>query len=189
MRSATPHISRVLKRFGYPRRKRAERGVLLAYLHRTSDYSSAQLTRLIERWTNNRLAAIPLAERYATPGAPFARKYTAADIALLVQMDRATEQACGAAVAHLFKRAFAAYGDQQYERLGTVSVSHLYNLRQSIGYAALRAHWVKTHPVCNPIGVHRAPCPNGWGSATSLSRGLSHHLRRRGEPVAGRSLC
>lgn len=156
------HISRVLKRFDYPRRKRSERGVLLAYLRRTSDYSRAQLTRLIERWTNNRLAAIPLAKRYATPSAPFARKYTAADIALLVQMDRATEQACGAAVAHLFKRAFVVYADQQYERLATVSVSHLYNLRQSIGYTTLRAHFVKTHPVCNPIGVRRAPSPNGW---------------------------
>ena len=42
-----------------------------------------------------------------------------------MQMDRATEQACGAAVVHLFKRAFAVYADPQYERLATVSVSHL----------------------------------------------------------------
>jgi hypothetical protein len=40
------HISRVLVRFDYPRRNKAERGVLRAYLVRTSGYSRAQLTRL-----------------------------------------------------------------------------------------------------------------------------------------------
>ncbi len=44
------HISRVLKRFDYPHRKKAKRGVILAYLQRTSGYSRAQIKRLISRW-------------------------------------------------------------------------------------------------------------------------------------------
>lgn len=43
------HISRVLKRFDYPRLKKAERGVVLAYLRHTSGYSRPQITRLVTR--------------------------------------------------------------------------------------------------------------------------------------------
>ena len=155
------HISRVLRRFDYPRRNKRERGVLLAYLRHISGYSRPQLTRLVTRWHANRLAAVPLAKRYAAPGAPFARKYTPGDIALLVEMDRANEDMCGPAIAHLLQRAYSVYGDARYERLATLSVSHLYNLRKSMGYCALRVSFTKTHPVCNPIGVRKPPRPNG----------------------------
>ena len=37
------HISRVLTRFDYPRRNKHERGVVLAYLRRTSGYGRAQV--------------------------------------------------------------------------------------------------------------------------------------------------
>ncbi len=50
------HISRVLRRFDYPQRGKPERGVLLAYLRRTSGYSRTQITRLVARWDENRLA-------------------------------------------------------------------------------------------------------------------------------------
>jgi len=41
-----------------------------------------------------------------------------------------------------------------------LSVSHLYNLRKSSGYQALRVTLTKTRAVCNPIGVRKAPRPN-----------------------------
>jgi hypothetical protein len=123
------HISRVLKRFDYPGRKRRERGVLLRYLQHTSGYSRAQVTRLVTRWQRNRLAEVPLAKRYRAPTAPFARKYTAVDVALLVEMDQAHEDVCGPAIAHLLQRAYRDYDDPRYERLAKLSVSHLYNLR------------------------------------------------------------
>ena len=144
-------ISRVLSRFDYPRRNKRERGVLLAYLRHISGYSRPQLTRLVTRWHANRLAAVPLAKRYGASGAPFARRYTPSDVALLVEMDRAHEDVCGPAIAHLLRRAYSVYGDERYERLATLSVSHLYNLRKSAGYLALRVRFTKTHPVCNPI--------------------------------------
>ena len=97
------HISRVQTRFDYPRRNKAERGVLRAYLVRTSGYSRAQLTRLVTRWGQNRLGAVPLAKCYRAPAAPFARKYTESDIELLVGMDRANEDVCGPAIVHLLQ--------------------------------------------------------------------------------------
>ena len=65
------HISRVLKRFDYPRLKKFERGVVLAYLRHTSAYSRPQITRLVSRWEDNRLAAVHLLHplRASTPQA------------------------------------------------------------------------------------------------------------------------
>ena len=155
------HISGVLQRFDYAHRSKKDRGVLLRYLQHTSGYSRAQLTRLVTRWHSNRLSSVPLVKRYMAPAAPFARKYTALDIELLVEMDKAHEDVCGPAIIHLLKRAFHDYGDVRYERLAKLSSSHLYNLRKSVGYRALRVSFTKTHPVCNSIGVRKAPCPNG----------------------------
>ena len=155
------HISRVLKRFDYLKRSKKERGILLRYLQHTSAYSRAQMTRLIKRWQSNRLAEVPLVKKYSTPTAPFARKYTAADIVLLVEMDKAHEDVCGPAIAHLLQRAFREYGDIRYERLATLSVSHLYNLRKSADYRTQRVQFTKTRPVVNSIGVRKAPSPDG----------------------------
>jgi transposase InsO family protein len=155
------HISRVLKRFDYPRCSKRERGILHRYLQHTSGYSRAQVTRLVTRWQRNRLAKEPLAKRYSGPAVPFARKYTPADIALLVEMDKANEDVCGPAIAHLLQRAYRAYGDPRYERLATLSVSHLYNLRKSAGYQARRKSFTSARPVCNAIGVRKAPGPEG----------------------------
>jgi transposase InsO family protein len=115
----------------------------------------------VTQWHANRLAVIPLTKRYRAPAAAFARKYTAGDVALLVEMDKANEDVCGPAIAHLLQRAYRDYGDERYERLATLSVSHLYNLRKSAGYQAQRAHFTKTRSVCSPIGVRKAPRPNG----------------------------
>ena len=155
------HISRVLKRFDYPRLGKADKGVLLLYLRQTSGYSRQQLTRLVKAWRTNRLAPVPLVKRYGPPKVPFERKYTSADIALLVEMDKAHQDVCGPAIVHLLQRAYTVYGDTRYERLATLPSSHLYNLRKSAGYQRQRVSVSKTHPVCNPIGVRRAPRPSG----------------------------
>jgi hypothetical protein len=73
-------IGSVLGRFEYGRLKRPERGVLLRYLQRLSGYSRAQVKRLVATW----LSGQPLVKRYCAPAHAFARRYTAADVALLV---------------------------------------------------------------------------------------------------------
>ena len=154
------HISRVLKRFDYPRRTRRERGILLRYLRLTSHYSRAQLNRLVQQWHANRLAKVALHKRYGAPSMPFARRYTATDVELLVLVDRAYEDMSGLAITHVLKRAYQQ-GDIRFEKLANLSVSHLYNLRKSTGYQSRRTRFIKTHAVCNPIGVRRAPKADG----------------------------
>ena len=155
------HISRVLKRFDYHQRSKRERGLLLRYLRHTSGYSRPQMTRLVAQWHTNRLACVPLRKRYTAPTAPFVRKYTPIDIELLVEMDKANEDVCGPAIVHLLKRAYHEYGDIRYERLATLSSSHLYNLRKRTGYQAQRVIFTKTRPACNAIGIRKPPRPDG----------------------------
>jgi transposase InsO family protein len=155
------HIVRVLVRFDYPRLGKADKGVVLAYLRCTTGYSRAQVSRLVKQWHTNRLADTPLRKHYHAPKTGFARRYTPSDVALLVECDRANESVCGPATAHLLKRALTVYGDTRFERLATLSVSHLYNLRASSEYRQQRVHLTKTKPVCNPIGQRRAPAHGG----------------------------
>lgn len=61
------HISRVFKRFDYPRRNKRERRVVLRYLRHTSGYSRAQSTRLLAQWADNRFPKYPLPNATAHP--------------------------------------------------------------------------------------------------------------------------
>ena len=95
------HIQAVLKRFAYPRLKRADKGLVLRYLGRTTGYSRQQLTRLVRQC----LATGGLAKRYHPPAQGFARKYTGADVALLAETDALHDTLSGPATKHLMQRA------------------------------------------------------------------------------------
>jgi hypothetical protein len=60
-------IGTVLERFAYARLQRADRGVVRRYLERTTGYSRAQLTRLVQRWLDDPR----LAKRYRSPVSGF----------------------------------------------------------------------------------------------------------------------
>lgn len=66
------HIAGVVRRFGYDRLSKPDKGVVLRYLALTSGYSRAQLTRLLARV----LEGAPMGKRYRTPAHAFARRYT-----------------------------------------------------------------------------------------------------------------
>lgn len=59
------------------------------------------------------------------------------------------------------ERAFLVFDDVRFERLASISVSHLYNLRGGKQYQIKRRQWTKTRPTAIPIGQRRAPQPNG----------------------------
>ena len=53
------------------------------------------------------------------------------------------------------------FGDRAYERLATISVAHLYNLRASAGYQRQRGHLEPTRSRSVAIAERRRPQPNG----------------------------
>ena len=137
--------------------------MVLRFLGRVSGYSRAQLTRLVERGRQPG----PLVKQYPAERIGFTRTYTDADVLLLAHTDTLHGTLSGPATKKLMERAFEVFGERRYERLATISVAHLYNLRKRSSYQRQRRVWTRTRPVSLPIGERRAPAPNHqddkWG--------------------------
>lgn len=150
-------VAEVVTRLRYARLKRPDKGVVMRYLAHTTGYSRQQLTRLVGRAAGGER----LVKRYRPPKPGFPRKFTDRDVALLAELDALHDTLSGPATKCLLQRAVTLFGDTRYERLATISVAHLYNLRRARGYEARRRHWTKTKGQAVPIGVRRAPAPEG----------------------------
>ena len=79
---------------------------------------------------------------------------------LLAHTDTLHGTLSGLATKKIMERAYGLFGDARYQRLATISVAHLYNLRQRPSYQHQRQVWTKTRPTTVPIGERRAPAPN-----------------------------
>ena len=91
----------------------------------------------------------------------FPRRYTPADVALLVEVDQAHGRLNGPATRQILEREYTIFARTQYERLATISVAHLYNLRNSAGYRRQRIDYSATRPTPVSIGERRKPVPAG----------------------------
>ncbi len=149
-------VQKTLVRFGYLTLSRPHQGIVIRVLMKVSGYSRQQITRLIAQYRKNGT----LRRRQRTV-AGFLSKYTPADIRLLAAMDERHDTPCGPAVKKLCERAWRLFGQTEYERLASISVSHLYNLRKSLSYTRHRRHFEKTRPRQVPIGERRKPASNG----------------------------
>lgn len=76
-------------------------------------------------------------------------------------MDEAHETLSGPATQKILSREYYEYGDARYQRLATISVPHIYNLRKSSVYRTRRISYQKTRPVQVAIGERRRPNPEG----------------------------
>jgi transposase InsO family protein len=150
-------IAGTLHRFGFRTLGRADRGLVLAFLRKVTGVSPAQMTRLVAQW---RISGC-LPDRRGRPAAPFVRRFTEADVAALAVLDRLHGQLSGPASRKLAERAFTLFGDGAYQRLATISVAHLYNLRSSDGYRRQRGRIEPTRPTQIQIGQRRRPQTNG----------------------------
>ena len=113
-------IERVLKAQQYRRLGKGQRGIIRKFLRKVTGLSRAQTTRLIQRWMRTRRV-----ERQPARRPRFPRRYTAADVILLASADAAHEDLSGPAIRHVLRREYQIYGQQEYERLAAISVSHI----------------------------------------------------------------
>jgi hypothetical protein len=68
----------------------------------------------------------------------------------------------GPATACVLRRQRDVFGDARFDRLGSISVAHLYNLRKAAGYREQRVVLTKTRgDKAAVIGVRKAPAPDG----------------------------
>jgi transposase InsO family protein len=150
-------IVQSLDQLGYERLGRKDRGLVLRYLCRITGYSRQQMTRLVRQWRRTG----KVEDRRRGPAKPFATRYTAADAALLAELDTWHGTLSGPATKKLCERAYERFGDHRFERLAGISVSHLYNLRRGKVYLRKRGKVEKTQPTRVKIGERRVPRPEG----------------------------
>lgn len=150
-------IQSVLKQFHYRALKKPEKGIVIRFLLQVSGYSRQQLMRLIQQY--RKTGVVQQREPYKPSG--FKQKYTGDDITLLAEMDERYDTPSGAVIKKLCERACQLFGQADYENIAQISVSHLYNLRESTAYQKQRRAFEKTKSRKISIGERRKPSPEG----------------------------
>jgi len=133
-----------------------ERGEIRALLSKLSGKSLPQVTRLIRRQREEGQIRVHAARHPAFPV-----KYTPADLALLIEVDRAHGWLGGPATCMILQREWTVFGKREYANLAEISASHLYNLRNSVAYRQATRDIHHTEPSGVRIGERRRPDPNG----------------------------
>lgn len=149
-------IEKLLVHHQYHQQGRAVRGLLRQYVEKITGMSRAQVTRLIARFGKTGKVKPTVYQRHR-----FAQRYTAEDVELLARVDEAHETLSGPATRHILEREYEIYGKREYERLASISVAHLYNLRKRPKYRQQRLNYTKTRATQVAIGERRRPDPQG----------------------------
>jgi transposase InsO family protein len=149
-------ITRLLRQQGYRTQGKVVRGLLRSYVAKMTGRSRAQVTRLIGRYMEHSEVKESSHCRHR-----FASRFTLADVELLAKVDEAHETMSGPATKKILEREWEIYRHAEYERLATISVAHIYNLRRRPRYCQRRMNYTKTRAVQGAIGERRKPQPEG----------------------------
>ena len=146
-------IQSILSRFLYGTLSKQEKRIVRNCIEKVTEYGAAQVTRLIRQYTKTGQVKSSPSKRNR-----FSQKYTARDIALLVETDKLHELN-GAAIKKILEREVES-GHTEYTRISQVSVSHLYNLRKDRRYRNKHTHYTKTKSTPVAIGERKKPVPH-----------------------------
>lgn len=149
-------ITRLLRQQSYRTQGKVVRGLLRSYVAKMTGRSRAQVTRLIGRYVEHSEVKESSHRRHS-----FASRFTRADLELLAKVDEAHETMSGPATRKILEREWEIYRHAEYERLATISVAHIYNLRRRPRYRQRRMNYTKTRAVQVAIGERRKPQPGG----------------------------
>ena len=152
-----------LARFGYRRLGKRDKGVVLRFLVAATGISLKQTERLVRQW---RETGAVRDRRGGGRGRPFARKYAAADIRLLAEVDGAFGQMSGLATRVVLRRQFEVFGEARFERLATIS------------------NGTSTTCAAPPRTARSAPCGRGRGRRPQPSA-----CAKPRSPRGGRATC
>lgn len=135
--------------------KKAKREVI-SFCVKVTGLSRTQVKRLLRRFVKTGRV---LRQDYARH--KFPTIYTTDDVALLVKADNVSLRLAGPSMVHTFRRMLTVYGKKIYERLSGISVSHLYNLRDTRQYESHSLTISGTKPVSVSIGKRMKPQTGG----------------------------
>ena len=150
------YITKVLVTHRYISLRKPNKSLVRAYLMGVTGYSKPQTDRLIKQYvyTGN----ISPAKRTQPT---FTGIYTREDISTLASFDETYERMSGQAMTVVLEREYTKFGNEACLRLKDISVSHIYNLRQTTTYKRINTTYIKTKPVVSKIGERVKPEPDG----------------------------
>jgi transposase InsO family protein len=149
-------VEHTLVRHHYASLDRSDKGLVRSYIARMTGRSRAQVTRWITAYGKTGRVKAAVYQRNKFPG-----RYSATDVNLLAYVDQAHGNLSGPATRRILEREFIEYGQAAYQRLATISVAHLYRLRNSEPYRKRNTSYQPTRPTPIPIGQRRKPQPQG----------------------------
>jgi len=149
-------LERTLRAQNYLELPKKDKGIVRRYLVKISGLGVAQITRLITRWREQGVIQPRASRRHRFP-----HRYTPSDIKLLAKTDGAHEGLSAPAMRRILQREYEVHGQAEYERLASISASHIYNLRRTRTYREHRVHHTKTQASAVSIGERRKPEPRG----------------------------
>lgn len=149
-------ITDILVRLRYTHLKKKEKGIVRKYLALYSGYTESHTDTLIAQY--RRSGKVVRAKRTQPT---FEHLYTTDDIALLAEFAEAYEHQNGNALKKAMWEMYHDFGDERFERLAVLSVSHLYNLKKTKLFKEKTLSYTKTLPTQTPIGERKKPYPGG----------------------------
>ena len=151
-------IADALGKFRYFDRKTTKkgRGIILSYIVTMTGLSRSHVKSLARR--KKKVGKIV---RITGTRNTFAKRYGTSDVARLLAVDNAHGRLSGKATKTILEREYHVYGKLEYEMISHVSVSHIYNLRETKQYVSNSTSFTKTNPTQRRIGERRKPQPGG----------------------------
>lgn len=149
-------VGKTLGKFHYHSETKKNKGIIKNYIIGTTGYSPDNVDKLIAR--KKKFGRVFLKERtqYVFP-----RFYTKKDISLIAEVCNMYRGQNGYALKKVFSDMYKLYEDFEFERLSYISVSHIYNLKQTEVFKYHSLTYTKTNPASVNIGERRKPNPYG----------------------------
>lgn len=151
-------ISETVFKFRYFKLGRKDKRVVLLYLKKITGYKHTQLFRLFER------ARIGKLVRHKYVRSNPSKIYTTGDIKLLEKTDELHLRLSERATLEILRREFEVFGHSEFERVSSVSHSHITNLRHSLVY---KSGWIN-HTKARQIQIGQTQKPESFGRPGSI---------------------
>jgi hypothetical protein len=145
-------IAKNLDKFGYFKCRKKEKTIIKNYIKEMTGLSKMQIKKLIRKKRKFGVINFDRSKRNR-----FARKYDSADIALLIKTDNSHNRLSGPATKRILIREYEIFHNKEYENIKDISVSHLYNLRDTRQYISHSLTVGKTNPTKVLIGQRMKP--------------------------------
>lgn len=151
-------ISATVFKFRYFKLGRKDKRVVLLYLKKITGYKHTQLFKLVERAEKGKLFKTKY--RRINPS----KIYTGHDIKLLERTDELHLRLSEMATQKILKREFEVFGHNEFERVSSVSHSHITNLRHSLIY---KSGWIN-HTKARQVQIGKTMKPESFGRPGSI---------------------